>query len=126
MTDEMTNTTFTPQEYLLNGRRAFSVWAVIENWAVNEEGGHNELLYGSREDAARVFQSQLSIEANEGCIADWSGREDFCFERSTSSYECWLDGDYNGNHYEIVLEEKPVILGDATYCKKQSGKNERP
>ena len=58
----MTNDTFKPQEYLLNGCRAFSVWAVIENWAVSEEGGHNELLYGSREDAARVFQSQLSVE----------------------------------------------------------------
>ena len=72
MTGKITNTTFTPQEYLLNGRRAFSVWAVIENWAVNEEGGHSELLYGSREDAARVFQSQLAVEANEGCIADWA------------------------------------------------------
>ena len=122
----MTNDPFKLQEYLLNGRRAFSVWAVIETWAADEEGGHNELLYGSREDAARVFQSQLSVEANEGCIANWSSRKDFCFERSTSSYECWLDGDYNGNHYEIVLEEKPVILGDATQCDAQSGKNERP
>ena len=122
----MTNDTFKPQEYLLNGRRAFSVWAVIENWAVNEEGGHSELLYESRENAARVFQSQLSVEANEGCIADWGSRADFCFERSTSSYECWLDGDYNGNHYEIVLEEKPVIPGDVTHCEEQLGKNERP
>ena len=32
----MTNDPFKPQEYLLNGRRAFSVWAVIENWAVSE------------------------------------------------------------------------------------------
>ena len=122
----MTNDPFKPQEYLLNGRRAFSVWAVIENWAVSEQCGHNELLYGSREDAARVFQSQLSVEANEGCIADWDSRADFCFERSTSSYECWLDGDYNGNHYEIVLEEKPVILGDVTHCEEQLGKNDRP
>lgn len=122
----MTNDPFKPQEYLLNGRRAFSVWAVIENWAVSEECGHNELLYGSREDAARVFQSQLSVEANEGCIADWDSRADFCFERSTSSYEGWLDGDYNGNHYEIVLEEKPVILGDVTHCEEQLGKNDRP
>ena len=122
----MTNDPFKPQEYLLNGCRAFSVWAVIENWAVSEECGHNELLYGSREDAARVFQSQLSVEANEGCIADWDSRADFCFERSTSSYECWLDGDYNGNHYEIVLEEKPVILGDVTHCEEQLGKNDRP
>ena len=122
----MTNDPCKPQEYLLNGRRAFSVWAVIENCAVSEECGHNELLYGSREDAARVFQSQLSVEANEGCIADWDSRADFCFERSTSSYECWLDGDYNGNHYEIVLEEKPVILGDVTHCEEQLGKNDRP
>ena len=35
-------------------------------------------------------------------------------------HECWLDGDYCGNHYEIFLEEKPVILGSAS---KRSRKN---
>ena len=116
----MTNDPFKPQEYLLNGRRAFSVWAVIENWSVDEECGHNELLYANQEDAVRAFQSQLAVEANEGCIYRCKDREDFQFERNPLSYECWLDGDYCGNHYEIFLEEKPVILGSAS---KRSRKN---
>ena len=80
----------------------------------------DELLYANQEDAVRAFQSQLAVEANEGCIYRWKDREDFQFERNPLSYECWLDGDYCGNHYEIFLEEKPVILGSAS---KRSRKN---
>ena len=106
----MSHEMLTLQARLLNGHEAICVWAVIENWSVDEEGGHNELLYANQADAIRAFHSQLAIEANEGCIYRWKDREDFQFERNPLSYECWLDGDYCSNHYEILLEEKPVIL----------------
>ena len=104
----MSHEMLTLQGNLLNGHEAICVWAVIEN------------LYANQEDAVRAFQSQLAVEANEGCIYRWKDREDFQFERNPLSYECWLDGDYCGNHYEIFLEEKPVILGSAS---KRSRKN---
>ena len=116
----MSHEMLTLQGNLLNGHEAICVWAVIENWSVDEESGHNQLLYANQEDAVRAFQSQLAVEANEGCICRWKDREDFQFERNPLSYECWLDGDYCGNHYEIFLEEKPVILGSAS---KRSRKN---
>ena len=68
MTGKITNTTFTPQEYLLNGCRAFSVWAVIENWAVSEEGGHNELLY------RRAFSMFVCSFPEKGEQMNTSGR----------------------------------------------------
>ena len=66
----MTNDTFKPQEYLLNGRRAFSVWAVIENWAVNEEGGHSELL-ANNGIYRQMWENHISVRdsAQEGGAA---------------------------------------------------------
>lgn len=77
---------------------------------VDEEAGHNEILYADKKDAARVFHSQLSVEANEGCIERWKGRSHFQSDQGDLFYECWLDGDYLSNHYEIRVEEKQIIL----------------
>ena len=83
----MSHEMLTLQGNLLNGHEAICVWAVIENWSVDEESGHNELLYANQEDAVRAFQSQLAVEANEGCIYRWKDREDFQFERNPLSYK---------------------------------------
>ena len=99
-----------PQGNLLRDRKTLSVWAVVEDWSVDDEAGHNEILYADREDAARVFHSQISVEANEGCIERWKGRSHFQSDQGDLFYECWLDGDYLCNHYEIRVEEKRITL----------------
>ena len=99
-----------PQGNLLRDRKTLSVWAVVEDWSVDDEAGHNEILYADREDAARVFHSQISVEANEGCIERWKGRSHFQSDQGDLFYECWLDGDYLCNHYEIRVEEKQITL----------------
>ena len=43
----MSHEMLTLQGNLLNGHEAICVWAVIENWSVDEEGGHNELMYAN-------------------------------------------------------------------------------
>lgn len=88
---------------------ATHVWAVVEDWAIDDEAGHNEALFACREDAHAVFHSQLSTEASEGCIPRWEDRADFQRMTCESSYECWLDGDYLGNHYKISIEQKPLV-----------------
>ena len=45
----MSHEMLTLQGNLLNGHEAICVWAVIENWSVDEESGHNELLYANHE-----------------------------------------------------------------------------
>lgn len=99
-----------PLDNLLRDRKTLSIWAVVEDWSVDEEAGHNEILYADKEDAARVFHSQLSVEANEGCIERWKGRSHFQSDHGDLFYECWLDGDYLSNHYEIRVEEKQITL----------------
>ena len=51
----MSHEMLTLQAHLLNGHEAICVWAVIENWSVDEEGGHNELLYANQADAIPLF-----------------------------------------------------------------------
>ena len=99
-----------PQDDLFCDRKAASIWAVIEDWSENAEAGHNETLYVNKEDAARIFHSQLSIETNEGCIERWKGKSHFQSDQGDLFYECWLDGDYLSNHYEIRVEEKQITL----------------
>ena len=109
----------TPQDNLFRDRKTVSVWAVVEDWAVDDEAGHSEILYADREDAARVFHSQLSVEAAEGCIERWKDKSHFQSDHGGLFYECWLDGDYLSNHYEIRVEEKPVTLPRhaETFCR---------
>lgn len=99
-----------PLDNLLRDRKTLSIWAVVEDWSVDEEAGHNEILYADKEDTARVFHSQLFVEANEGCIERWKGRSHFQSDHGDLFYECWLDGDYLSNHYEIRVEEKQITL----------------
>ena len=108
-----------PQDDLFCDRKAVSIWAVIEDWSENAEAGHNETLYVNKEDATRIFHSQLSIETNEGCIERWQNRNHFHFNHGDLFYECWLDGDYLSNHYEIRVEEKVITLPRKaeTFCR---------
>ena len=38
------------------------------------------------------------------------GRSHFQSDHGDLFYECWLDGDYLSNHYEIRVEEKQITL----------------
>lgn len=88
---------------------ATHVWAVVEDWAVDNETGHDESLFDTREDAVAVLHSKLSTEATEGCIPRWKDKADFQLVTGENNYECWLDSDYIGNHYKISIEQKPLI-----------------
>ena len=85
------------------------VWAVVEDWAIDDEPGHDESLFIRREDAIAVLHSKLNIEAAEGCIPHWKDKVDFQLVTCENSYECWLDGDYIGNHYKISIEQEPLF-----------------
>lgn len=85
------------------------VWAVVKDWAEDDEAGHNETLFICREDALAVFHSQLRTEAREGCIPRWEDRADYQRMTCENSYECWLDDDYIGNHYKISIEQEPLF-----------------
>lgn len=105
MTPDMLEPSINP----LAANTATHVWAVVEDWAVDDETGHNESLFVSHKDAVAVLHSKLSTEAIEGCIPRWKDKSDFQLVTCENSYECWLDGDYIGNHYKISIEQEPVF-----------------
>ena len=86
------------------------IYAVIMDWAVDEEPGHNEELFGAYEDALKSFRDSLEEEKTNGCIPDWEDEESFVVEEGEDHYECWLDGEYCGYHYKLTVEKKIVFV----------------
>lgn len=94
------------QKYL----KKLIVYAVVMDWATDEEPGHNEELFGAYEDAQEYFGKMLEEERANGCIPDWEDDEQFEVEESEGLYECWLDGEYWGNHFKLSIEKKIVFV----------------
>lgn len=99
----------TPLDDLYSCRTHLRIYAVVEDWAVDDEGGHNEELFSSRDDAIRVFHEKLTEEQENGSIPIWRDDDSFCTDTGDTLYECWLDGEYLCNHYKISVEEKLIL-----------------
>lgn len=109
----------TPLDELYRDRTHLTIYAVVEDWAVNEESGHNEELFSARNDAIRVFHERLTEEQSNGCIPNWQANDSFCTDSGDSLYECWIDGEYLCNHYKISVEEK-LVLCDASVTMREA------
>lgn len=84
----------------------FTIYAVKQDWAVDDESSHTEELYTCPGDAARAFQEFLEEEKENGCIPNWMGLKEFRHIHDENSYECWLEGEYKSNHFLISIEQK--------------------
>lgn len=108
----------TPLDNLYSSRTKLSIYAVVEDWAVEEECGHNEELFSSRNDAIRVFHEKLAEEQENGSIPNWQDDDSFCTDTGDALYECWIDGEYLCNHYKIFVEEKLVLCDGSLLLKE--------
>ena len=86
------------------------VYAVVMDWATDEEHGHNEDLFGSYDDAQECFGRMLEEERANGCILKWMDNEQFEVDESEGHYECWLDGEYWRNHFKLSIEKKILFV----------------
>lgn len=84
------------------------IYAIIEDWALDDEPGHNEELFTSHEDALLCFREKLSEEKANGCIPQWVDNETFTVDEADEFYEAWLDGEYVCNHYLLKIEPKLI------------------
>ena len=112
----------TPLDDLYSSRAQMKIYAVIEDWAVDEEGGHNEELFASRDDAVRIFHERLHEEHANGSIPHWQDDDSFCTDTGEALYECWLDGEYLCNHYKISVEEKLVLCDDSLLAGEEEAR----
>ena len=87
-----------------------TLYVVASNWAVDGESGSYEAVFTSHQDALRQIHNDLLEERNSGSMERWRERSEFAEEETATSYECWLDGCYCENHYEIEVERRELPL----------------
>ena len=90
-----------------------NIYIILEEWSVDCNADHNMYLFTDYWDAKIKLCELLSDEMESGCICDWKGKEDFVFESGPTCYECYQDGRYIENHYEISITEMPLQMSDA-------------
>ena len=98
-----------------NPQHKFKVFALEEDWAVDDECGHKVYLYSTEREARAFLNKLLDNEKAEGCIGTWNYKSDFKEDTCNNSYECWLDGFYCSNHYSLIINEYEVSLDDTAF-----------
>lgn len=95
------------------------VYVLTESWAI--DGDYDDLseVYSDFEDARRVLIQKVTEEMENGCIPRWIGGSDFIEESTEKSYECYLDGEYEKNHYSLVIAEQKMCTS-ARFMREQA------
>lgn len=99
---------------------SLTIYAVIEDWAFDDEPGHNEELFTCHEDAMAVYHEKLTKEQESGCISCWSNKDGFAADEADEFYEAWRDGEYVRNHYKLTIEQK-LVRCDPTFAHRFTG-----
>lgn len=93
-----------------NNPLSISIYIVSCHWVINGDPGYSKTLYTCFSDAQKCFFQDLSEERKDGNIAEWQNSPKFVEEKTSQSYECYLDDEYCENHYSISIEEVSLLL----------------
>ena len=86
-----------------------TVFVVTTDWAYHGDSDINVELFYTLKDAQIYLLRCIAEEvAANSSPFDCRGDEDICENLSETFYEIYQDGDYNENHYTIVIEEKEI------------------
>lgn len=92
--------------------KEYTVYVLDEDWAANDDYGHDVEIFTDLSSAKRSMYKQLKKEMNEGCISDFRDDDDYIEETDENSFECYIDGYYSESHYSISITEKPMVVSD--------------
>lgn len=106
-----------PVSYFYEGKQNVTIYLVQEEWAFNGGHGVSVTPYLNRVAAKRFFNASYKKEQESGYIHAWKERDDFVVEMDEYSYECYLNEDYNQNHYSLSLQLHTVPMCDAVAGK---------
>lgn len=98
-----------------NSTHKFTVYALEEDWAVDDQCGHQVYLYTTEREARAYLNKLLENEKSEGCISAWNHKSDFKEDTCNNAYECWLDGCYSSDHYSLIINEFTLSLDNSTF-----------
>lgn len=89
-----------------------SVYVLEEDWAANDDYGHNVDIFTDLNSAKLSLLNKLKEEMENGCIPNWKDDDDYIEETGENSFECYIDGYYSERHYSISIVEKPMKMSE--------------
>ena len=96
---------------------SITFYMLEEDWAVDDEYGHNYMIYGTYLQAKTALITELKKEQETGCIYRWTAHDSFCEDSAKDLYEAWLDGEYLQNHYQIRIYESKLDVSESWLTK---------
>lgn len=95
-----------------NGTK-INIYLVKEDWAYNDSYDSTVDAFFDKESALIDFKKKLSICGSNGdIIPEMSHMDDFISEESGESYECYVEGFYDDNHYSISVDCVEAEISD--------------
>lgn len=95
-----------------NGTK-INIYLVKEDWAYNDSYDSTVDAFFDKESALIDFKKKLSICGSNGdIIPEMSYMDDFISEESDESYECYIEGFYDDNHYSISVDCVEAEISD--------------
>ena len=104
-----------PLENQQKHRYCLTVYALQEDWAVNDQYASAIELYANQDEAKYALEQILREEQDQGCIPQWKDRENFVEESTSLSYECYIDGEYCASHYHIWITPQELYVPAKIY-----------
>lgn len=91
-------------------KERITIYAVMEDWAVDGEHGNSCELFSDYDNARRLMQEKLREEIENGGTIRWTDSGSYVVDSSEDSYEGYLDGEFMENHYSISILKQPLAL----------------
>lgn len=102
------------------------VYVMLEDWAIDDEYGHNVAVYTDHDIARYMFEDKLRSEMDYGYIKDFKENEKFLEEYSYDSYTGYIDGSSNENHYSLSIEKVPIVISPEFVNKMKGADTNEP
>lgn len=90
-----------------------TVYILEEDWAANDDYGHNIEVYTDFASAKRSMVAKLKEEMELGCISDWMDDENFVEESTTEFYDCFIEGYYVSDYYSLEIKKQTLKMEPA-------------
>lgn len=94
------------------------IYAVITDWAVDGESGHDHELFSDYEAAKQNFITSLEEEMKNGCVQKWKDDSLLVEDSTEDSYECWIDGHYVEDHFLTKIVQKSLEINSASFVEE--------
>ncbi len=92
------------------------IFILQEDWSYDGDGQEvNSMAFSNKESAMMFLRYRLYQEAEDGSISSYQNNESVEINEDNESYEIYLEGFYNDDHYNIRIIELKLAMSDSYY-----------